>query len=231
MEPFVIAVPDSQGIQNETALLVRQANELVIQDADSHAVGQLILSRLTEKSRAIQELFAPMKQAAHEAHKIVCAREKEALLGTTHGRSVISDKLGIYEREQERLAKLEQARLEAEARKAAEEQALREAALLEAAGAPADTTEAVLAAAIEGPVAVPKVQTQTVKVNGVTAREYWAAQVTDMVMLVKFVANNPQFINLIQANTAALNAMARANKDSLKIPGVRAVATKGYAVS
>lgn len=44
-------------------------------------------------------------------------------------------------------------------------------------------------------------------------------------MLLKAVAENPQLGNLVTANQTALNALARAQKELFKLPGVQVVKT------
>ena len=61
------------------------------------------------------------------------------------------------------------------------------------------------------------------KVSGLSFRETYKAEVTDMRALVQAVASGAQPITLLQANQTALDGMARALKEALAIPGVRLV--------
>lgn len=132
--------------------------------------------------------------------------------------------------ERERLA-AEQRRAEEEARKAAEDQKLADALAAESEGAPPEEVEAILEAPVEvvpmvmpvspAPVVAPVIAAAP-RPAGISApRENWSAEVDDLHALVTFVAANPGMLNLVQANTVALNQMARAQKQLLKIPGVR----------
>ena len=75
------------------------------------------------------------------------------------------------------------------------------------------------------PVTPPVVQvdTETPKVDGVSSRELWSGEVTDMLMLVRYVAKSPDLIHLLKPDSSAINSMARGQKERLRIPGVQAV--------
>jgi hypothetical protein len=70
---------------------------------------------------------------------------------------------------------------------------------------------------------VVQVATETPKVDGVSSRDLWSAEVTDLLMLVRYVAEFPEFIHLLKPNQTAINSMARGQKERLMIPGVQAV--------
>jgi hypothetical protein len=57
--------------------------------------------------------------------------------------------------------------------------------------------------------------------EGVSFREAWRAEVTDMLKLVRAVARNPALLSLLEINQAELQHLARTRKEELKLPGVR----------
>lgn len=154
--------------------------------------------------------------------------------------------------EAEKKAAEERARIEAQ-RKADEERARLETARLEeerqAAIAKGDTvaaakTEAKIervaevaeikdasaeqqAAAVYIAPVVPTFAAPTVK--GVATKGTWKGEVTDKLALVKFVAANPQFLNLLDPATKEINAIAKALKANANIDGVRVFEEKSIA--
>jgi hypothetical protein len=68
------------------------------------------------------------------------------------------------------------------------------------------------------------------KTAGVSTRSNWKATVTDLSQLVAFVAANPEHMNLLQANQAAITALAKAQKQGMKVPGVKAWNDAGVTV-
>lgn len=83
-------------------------------------------------------------------------------------------------------------------------------------------------AALELPIMPPPVyvEKETPKIEGVSYREQWRAEVTDMALLAKAAGANLALVNLLLPNMPALNQMARAMKSAMSIPGVMAVSEK-----
>lgn len=61
------------------------------------------------------------------------------------------------------------------------------------------------------------------RVEGVSYRDNWRAEVTDLLALVKAVAAGKITLDALMPNEVWLNVQARALKNSLAVPGVRAV--------
>jgi hypothetical protein len=132
-------------------------------------------------------------------------------------------------------------RLEAErkaaeesARKAAEE-ARKEAEALAAAAAEAEAKGDILGAQEAAQEAIAAAQAAEsithmapvpvaapAKLAGVSTREDWKAEVTDLLALVKAVAAGEASIELLEANQKVINQRAKALKAEFKVPGIRA---------
>jgi hypothetical protein len=124
------------------------------------------------------------------------------------------------------------ARAEAEARRR-EAAAAAEAGHAEAAAAlkaQAEHVEAIgkaeaaaLADIAQQTIAVPApTQTYIPAVKGMSARSKWKARVRDKAKFLAFVAANPAFHNLADANDSALNALAAAQREGFQLPGCEA---------
>lgn len=132
--------------------------------------------------------------------------------------------------EAERLAQEEAAnKIAAEAREQAKklEQIAQDAA---ASGDPVATQEAEQNHAAAIMVAdtiqhmAPVVVTKT-KLAGVSSREAYKAEVTDLMALVKAVAAGTASIALLEANTKVINQQVAALKSEFKVPGIRVYTT------
>lgn len=55
---------------------------------------------------------------------------------------------------------------------------------------------------------------------GLSTRKKWKARVTDMMALLKFITERPEYINLLEINQTALNQLAVAQKNAMAIAGV-----------
>lgn len=77
-------------------------------------------------------------------------------------------------------------------------------------------------ALVEAPM-VPVMPSPVPKVEGLSKRTDWSAEVTDFKALVQAVASGSAPLEALSPNMTCLNALARAAKGTMSIPGVKAV--------
>jgi hypothetical protein len=175
---------------------------------------------LTALEKKIKIYWDEDVSTALKLHRSLVAKRDAMLVPVGEQKNALRIGMKTFEDEQERIRRAEQARLEEEARKAAEEAALAQAVALEQNGHKM-AAEAVIAAPVVAPaVYVPKT---TPNGFGNATRRTWGAEVTDLMALVKAVAAGTVPIQAIEANTVFLGQQARALKSALQYPGVRAV--------
>jgi hypothetical protein len=146
------------------------------------------------QERRVVEWFSPAKQAAFRAHAAICRQENEALAPCREARRVLNGKLAAWQDREHRSRPEGAAQLEA--------------------GPNAADPQSNLIADVSAVDAPPRVE-------GVSFRDNWRAEVVDKVAFVAAVAAKAELVNLIEPNTAALGHLARAHKSALSIPGVR----------
>lgn len=146
------------------------------------------------QERRVVQWFAPAKQAAFRAHAAICRQENEALTPYREARRALNSKLAVWQADQQRL------------RAANEVQA--------ATGSRSGDEPEIVAGRACASDDAPRVE-------GVSFRENWRAEVVDKVAFVTAVASRPELVNLVDANLAALGHLARAHKSALNLPGVR----------
>jgi hypothetical protein len=146
------------------------------------------------QERRVIDWFSPAKQAAFRAHAAICRQENEALAPYREARRVLNAKLAAWQDREHRSRPDGPAQLEADPSAAQPQSNLM-----------AD------ASAVDAPP----------RVEGVSFRDNWRAEVVDKVAFVAAVAAKTELVNLIEPNTAALSHLARAHKSALSIPGVR----------
>jgi hypothetical protein len=214
--------PAPPSIVQELAPLVAEAKAFEVPDVHSHALALERIKVLRSGERKILEYWEPSRKAADAAKREILAA-RDGLIGPLAEARVIYDrKAAEYEAAERRKAEEEQRRLQEQARKEEEERQLADAQAAQDAG------DAVLAEAIiQEPVSVPAVRVAPAiaQVAGVSTRTLWSAEVTDLLALVKYVAQHPEWVSLLEPAMPNLNRLAVAQRDALKIPGVRAVAT------
>lgn len=60
------------------------------------------------------------------------------------------------------------------------------------------------------------------RVAGVSTREKWNVSITSKIDLIRYVAEHPEQVDLLDVNLSNLKALAKVQKTNLKIPGVQA---------
>jgi len=205
----------------EALTLPEKAKAIVIRTADDYKQAAEFKITLAGWRKKITEEFAPMKEAAHKAHKAITAKEGEYLKPITDAESTLKASIIKWQDEQEQLRRIEQARIEAEARAAAEADRKRreEEALQVAIAEGTDEVYVEPAPYIPPPIAAPTYE----KVTGLGITRRWGAEVTDIKKLCRAVADGVVPESYVLPNMPALNARASADKQSLIIPGVRSL--------
>lgn len=190
--------------ESRTELEKMPGAEIAVTDQQSYEIAGNYLRDIATVKKNIKSKFADPKKKAAEAHKAICALENELLAKVTLREDEIRQKMtAYYMAEQKRIA-AEQERK----RKEAEEMA-RIAAEAEASGDTETAAEAVAIAALEESNV-----TYAPKAAGVSMRETWIAKVVDESKIPR---------EYLTVNMTALNAVAKATKGAVKIPGVEFV--------
>ena len=161
--------------EKQSVVTLDQARAVIVANAEDYAAaGEFIVGckALVDK---IKSEFAEPKRKAHEAHKSIVAMEANALKPVEAAISTVSATALTWKREEDRKAKEEHDRQEAERRAAMEKQRLEEAATLEEWGEK-DAAEQKLREAIT-PIRAAKFESVAPKVDGLSTRKTWKAKI------------------------------------------------------
>lgn len=208
---------------------------IVIRSNEEYTAVAERLKVITSFRRKVQDFFAPHKKRANDAHKALCEDERKALAPADADERRLKTALVTWTTEQDRKRKAEELRLREEQRRQEETRRLEEAAALEtAAKATGDLAMQEQAEAlIEAPIPVMPVEALTPaapKVDGISYRDVYRGDVVDLDALILAAVNDKtgqlRGYLKIEPNQSAIDAMARALKDKLSIPGVRLVVDK-----
>jgi len=175
---------------------------------------------MAQLEKRIIEHHKPIKDAAFKAHKVAVAAERRLLDPLEEARKIYSPKIIAWDQEQERIRAEAQRKADEEAERLEQEARIQAAVDAEAQGATVAEQEVILQTPIVQ--ARPVVPATYQKSSAVTPRKNWKARVKDFKALVKAVAEGKASINLLQPNDAALNAKAKAEEDTMSLPGVEA---------
>ena len=167
-----------------------------------------ITKPLLEAQRAVNALFRGPTDTLTEAERIV----KRGILG--------------YQETEERKRREAEAAAAEAARK--EREKLEAQAARAAAAGKVEKAEALQANAAAIPERI-EIASAAPKIAGLAKKSVWWAEVTDKGALVRYVAEHQEWLGFLEVNLVALHGLARAQKDALAIPGVRAVEEKQLA--
>ena len=229
LQPTEVTIrqPRDTALERRARDLRTVADGVEVVGKGSHEDALVFLRNIAIAEQEVKILFTETKSLAHKAHRAIVAAEKKLLDPLKEARRIVSGKTAVYEREARRLADEQRRADEREARLLDEERRLDDAIAAEEAGDDDLATE-ILDEPASAPVVVAR--PETAKVAGVSSRTTWKAVVVDLRALVRYVAENDGWVHLLDANTAALNNLARSQKGALRIPGVRAVSDTSHAV-
>jgi hypothetical protein len=209
-------------IETESTIIVTQAQNLIIVSDDDYASAGNMLTMIKRTRSKIAEYMQPIIDAAHHAHKTALGQRKKLEKPLVDAESRLKSSMAEYFLKKERERETEEKRLAEEARKMEEEQLLARAEAAEAAGNK-EEAEAILNEQITTPTV--KLGKSTPTSDGIHHRTTWAAEVVDFHALVFWVCGHKDMLNLLLPNQTALNQMAKAQKEAMAIPGVKAVPT------
>lgn len=244
-----IHAPDANQLNTRAQAALKMVESMVIDSQETYDLAADELKAIKTKAKTLEDQRTAITGPINKALKAINDLFRGPTQYLEQAEKIIKTKMLTYSTEQERIAAEERRRAEAAVR-AEQERLAREAAAKEAAAkAEADALiaagnaekaaevqanaaiEAASLAATAQVMTAPVVEVSVAKVAGISTRSVWKAECTDKAALIAFVAANPQFLNLLDVNTSALNQMAKAMKDTMQIPGVRAYEDKTLAAS
>ncbi len=211
---------DELEIRQEVSPVIATANSLTVTNAEEYSYGTDFLKKIKEAQKKVTDYFSPMKTRAHETWKQICNQENEVLVPLKSAEDTTKRKLIDWKMEDDRKREAERRRLQAEA----DERARIERERLEKQAEKLKTPELKeqrLEQAQNTVAPVIEVQTAVPKVEGISMRKTWKAELTDKTAFVKAAANDPNLMALLSVDMSALNKIATATKGGVTYPGVR----------
>ncbi len=208
-------------LESKALALVGYAKSLQITDQPSYDQVTSALLDVKGSREAIAAHHDPTIADTNRAHKTALAAKERFDRPLREVEVILKHGIRAWDNEQERLRLETQRKADEEAQRQHEETRLQQGIAAEQNGA----SEADVQAIVEAPSAAPPptVAPTYQKREGVSVRENWKAQVLNLNQLVNAVCDGRAPLNCLQANQVALNQLARAQKQALAIPGVRAV--------
>ena len=224
MAADIVPIENTDALKSESLAWPERARALAVTDAESYAKAAELIKGIKALAKHIEEKTADNISRWFKGHRAAVAEKAEMLAPLTEAEFIIKTRFRAYDDAQEKIRVEAQRVADAIALKVEQDRVLAEAAAMEReAAATGDTQlQADAEALISAPVYVAPVQVAkaTPVISGISYVTTHSARVVDKLKLVQFVAANPQFIGLVDANQVALNQQARSLKTAMRIPGV-----------
>ena len=221
-------MPDEKELETKALSWPAKAQTIAITDQKSYNDAAEFVLRIVGLRKQVVDHHAPIKTATHKAHKEAVSAEKKLLDPLQQAETIIKRAISDWDAKQERIRIEEQRKLEAAQRKADEDARLALAQEAEENGATEETVDEILETQVVAPavVAAPTYQ----RTSGISTTKRWRAEVVDIKALCRAIGEGNMPTNIVQANMTVLNSLARALKESFKVPGCKAVIDSSVSV-
>lgn len=207
------------------------AMALTVTDQTTYGAAGDAVKTLKNFKKQITDFFGPMKKKAHEAHKEISTKEKEALAPLVEAESLVRLRMNTFLQEQERKRREQERKelLAAQLKAKKEKEALEKRALAamesgkeEKAEDLIEQAEDVYAAPISTPAAVAPIRTGETLT---TMADKLAVEVTDLPAFLKALVEGGSACTMVKIGQRELTAWAKANAID-RFPGLRIEKTK-----
>lgn len=219
MSAAVIVPVDTEALEFEILPWPDKARALAVVDqATCNAAGEF-LKGIKALGNEIDTQCDPNIARWYEGHRSATTQKRELKAPLVEAETIIKRAIATWMTEQERQRQEEQRRLREIARKEEEERRVAEALELEIAGEHEMAQETLTLPTPTPTIELPK----PVSAPGVTMRETWKAEVTDLRALCRAIGAGTVPVECVKADLVTLNRLAVSLKRSMDYPGVRAV--------
>jgi hypothetical protein len=216
----VLPITETTEIESKALALPEKARLIVVDSNEGMTMADNTVKDLDAMLKEIDGTFKPIADKAFQAHRAVTGKWKEIKQPLEDAKLYLVNQVKTYQRKIKEAAEAEARRLAEKARQDEEERLLLEAEQAEKEGNH-EEAEAIL----EAPVYVAPVIIKP-DIPKVDNRKYaikWKARVVDKMAVIKFVAANPMFADLLSINESVANQKARSMGKEMKIPGLVSV--------
>lgn len=205
-------------LKHEALTIVEQAKLCQIVDQPSYdSAAKLLLDAIIPFRKRWENYWKPLKEAAWSAHKGIMDKFNEGDKPAEAAERTVKAEIRRWDDQQARIQQELQRKAQEEAEAREREERLKAAVLAEQSGATAEEVDAI----VESPVAVvaAPVERTYERSAGISGRDNWKCRVTDVKALCKAIAAGKVPVNYIIPNESVLNARAKADRETLNIPG------------
>lgn len=224
-QSVAIARPEPELVDSADRFLASaRASYAVIKTADEFEAAALDLQSIKGAQKALEAKRTSAVNPLNGVVKTINEWFKKPAEALKAAEDVIKGGMIGFQNEQERIRREQEAKAAEQLRK--EREKLEVQAAKAVAKGNVERAEALQASAAALPTTV-EIASAAPRVSGISGRSTWQAAVKDKAAFIKYVAEHPEWLNLVDINMVALNGLARSQKSALALPGVEAVEVQG----
>lgn len=207
-------------LEKNTNSIVEKINGIVITNQETYENAVDVAKTIKEANKNVTEYWKPAKEAAAQAHKQICSKEKAMLDPLKEAESILKSKMITYTTEQQRKAEEEAQRIKVEQEKLALEQ-LKRAEELRKQG---NEVEAYITEqnAITISELETKVDSGVQKVDGMSYQSDYDIIVIDSNKVPSYING----IEIRKIDTTAIKKLVKLTGNTVEIPGIQIKETK-----
>lgn len=214
-----------QELKQEALTVVQQAQLVKIEDQVTYdAAASLLTEKIIPFRKRWADYWEPLKKAAWDAHKAVMAKFNDGDKPAENAEKLVKSAIREWDEKQAKIQAELQRKAQEEAEAREREERLQAAIMAEESGATNEEVNAIVESPVVA-VAAP-VQPTYQKAAGVSTKDNWKCRVTDLKSLARAVGAGKVPVTYILANESVLNARAKADRETMNVPGCMAVNEK-----
>jgi len=198
--------------------VVSQAQQMTVASVEDYEMAGAFLQLIAKRRKQIEEVFDPIVAKAHAAWKEACNQRTKLLDPLEEAKKCVNEKLRVFDTEQDRRRRQEEARLSEEAKKKRDEDALKEAQALEASGEK-ELADVVMQMASEAPAPVVVLPSSTPKMSEMQARVSWKFRIVNESLIPR---------EFLSPDEKKIGAVVRSQRAMAKIPGIEIYSEKDF---
>jgi hypothetical protein len=204
------------------------ARLIVINDQVSLERASALRAAIKDMAKEIESERKRITVPLDNAKKAVMDLFRPATNWLETAEGILNVSIVKYANDQEKMRREQEEKLrkEAAAKEAKRRAELEERARKARESGKDDKADVLEQKAAEVHFEAPVVASTLQKVEGLSFREDWSAEVVDLMALVKAVADGQAPLAFLEANIKVLNSQAKATKNSLVFPGVKFISKR-----
>src|SRR5271157_166216 len=214
-------IEQEQELKQEALTVTQKAALVKITNQVSYdSATALLLEQIIPFRKRWKEYWEGLRKPAYAAYQAILDKFNEGDKPAEQAERQVKSEIRRWDDEQERIRQELQRKAQEEAERKEQEERLAAAVIAEESGATEEQVNEIVSAPIVA-VAAPVAPTYQ-QASGVSKRDNWKCRVRDIKKLCAAIGKGQVPVNYVEPNLTALNARAKADKETMNIPGCQA---------